>query len=67
MGLLSRLFGRPRVPITALTAPSPCPGDAGCSGAPTPAEIAGQRGWGHAPNPVGITSSISHQHRGLTL
>ncbi|WP_423825915.1 IS3 family transposase [Sandarakinorhabdus cyanobacteriorum] len=27
----------------------------------TPAEIAGQRGWGHAPNPVAITSTISHQ------
>ncbi|MCM0033483.1 MAG: IS3 family transposase [Sandarakinorhabdus limnophila] len=31
----------------------------------TPAEIAGQRGWGHAPNPVAITSTISHQSKGL--
>ena len=30
-----------------------------------PAEIAGQRGWGHAPNPVAITSTISHQSKGL--
>ena len=29
-------------------------------GGRTPAEIAGQRGWGHAPNPVAITSTISH-------
>nr|WP_188966656.1 IS3 family transposase [Neoroseomonas lacus] len=33
----------------------------------TPAEIAGQRGWGHAPNPVAITSTISHQRRGLSV
>jgi len=26
----------------------------------TPAEIAGQRGWGHAPIPVNITSTMSH-------
>ena len=29
-------------------------------GGRTPAEIAGQRGWGHAPNPVAIPSTISH-------
>jgi len=34
-------------------------------GGRTPAEISGQRGWGHAPNPVGITSTISHQSKGL--
>ncbi|WP_438363378.1 IS3 family transposase [Sandarakinorhabdus limnophila] len=34
-------------------------------GGRTPAEIAGQRGWGHAPNPVAITSTISHQSTGL--
>ena len=33
----------------------------------TPAEIAGQRGWGHAPSPVAITSTISHQCRGLSV
>jgi len=33
----------------------------------TPAEIAGQRGWGHAPIPVAITSIISHQSRGLSV
>jgi transposase InsO family protein len=33
----------------------------------TPAEIAGQRGWGHAPIPVAITSTISHQSRGLSV
>jgi putative transposase len=33
----------------------------------TPAEIAGQRGWGHAPIPVAITSTISHQSRGLAV
>ena len=33
----------------------------------TPAEIAGQRGWGHAPNPVAITSTISHQGRELAV
>ena len=27
-------------------------------GGRTPTEIAGQRGWGHAPSPVGITSTI---------
>ena len=36
-------------------------------GGRTPAEIAGQRGWGHAPNPVAITSTTSHQHRGLSV
>ena len=36
-------------------------------GGRTPAEIAGQRGWGHAPNPVAITSTISHQSKGLYL
>ena len=34
-------------------------------GGRTPAEIAGQRGWGHAPNPVAIPSTISHQSKGL--
>jgi putative transposase len=34
-------------------------------GGRTPAQIAGQRGWGHAPNPVAITSTISHQIKGL--
>jgi putative transposase len=34
-------------------------------GGRTLAEIAGQRGWGHAPNPVAITSTISHQSKGL--
>ncbi|MFN6251454.1 MAG: IS3 family transposase [Acetobacteraceae bacterium] len=33
----------------------------------TPAEIAGQRGWGHAPISVAITSTISHQSRGLAV
>ncbi|MGI9127499.1 MAG: IS3 family transposase [Roseomonas sp.] len=33
----------------------------------TPAEIAGQRGWGHAPIPVAITSTISHQSKGLSV
>jgi putative transposase len=33
----------------------------------TPAEIAGQREWGHAPIPVAITSTISHQSRGLAV
>jgi putative transposase len=33
----------------------------------TPAEIAGQWGWGHAPIPVAITSTISHQSRGLAV
>jgi putative transposase len=33
----------------------------------TPAEIAGQRGWGHAPIPVAITSTISHQSRRLSV
>ena len=36
-------------------------------GGRTPAEIAGQRVWGHAPNPVAITSTISHQTRGLSV
>ena len=34
-------------------------------GGRTPAEIAGQRGWGYAPKPVAITSTISHQSKGL--
>jgi putative transposase len=34
-------------------------------GGRTPAEIAGQRVWGHAPNPVAIPSTISHQSKGL--
>jgi putative transposase len=34
-------------------------------GGRTPAEIDGQLGWGHAPNPVAITSTISHQGKGL--
>ena len=33
----------------------------------TPAEIASQRGWGHAPIPVAITSTISHQSKGLAV
>jgi putative transposase len=32
----------------------------------TPAELAGQRGWGHALTPIATTSTISHQSRGLT-
>jgi putative transposase len=36
-------------------------------GGRTPAEIAGQRGWGHAPNPVAITSTTSHERSGLSL
>ena len=36
-------------------------------GGRTPAEIAGQRGWGHAPNPVATTSTNSHERRGLSL
>ena len=36
-------------------------------GALTPAEIAGQRGWGHASIPVAITSTISHQNGGLSV
>jgi len=36
-------------------------------GGRTPAEIAGQRGWGHAPNPDAIPSTISHQRRGLSV
>ena len=31
----------------------------------TPAEIAGQRGWGYVPSLVVITSTISHQSTGL--
>ena len=34
-------------------------------GGRTPAEIAGQRGWGHAPSPVAIRSTISHQSKRL--
>lgn len=33
----------------------------------TPAEIAGQRGWGHALNPVAITSTIRQHGRGLSV
>ena len=36
-------------------------------GGRTPAEIAGQRGWGHAPNPVAIPSTISHRRRGVPV
>jgi putative transposase len=36
-------------------------------GGRTPAQIAGQRGWGHAPNPVAIPSTISHQQGGLSV
>jgi len=36
-------------------------------GGRTPAEVAGQRGWGHAPNPVAIPSTISHQRSGLSV
>jgi putative transposase len=35
-------------------------------GGRTPAEIAGQRGWGHAPNPVAIPSTTSHERSGLS-
>ncbi len=35
-------------------------------GGKTPAEIAGQRGWGHAPNPVAITSTSSHERSRLS-
>jgi putative transposase len=31
----------------------------------TPGEIAGQQGRGHGPSPVAITSTISHQSKGL--
>jgi hypothetical protein len=34
-------------------------------GGRTPGEIAGQLGRGHAPSPVAITSTISHQSKGL--
>ena len=34
-------------------------------GGRTPAEISCQRGRGHAPNPVAMTSTISHQSKGL--
>jgi putative transposase len=36
-------------------------------GGRTPAEIAGKRVWGHTPNPFAITSTISHQTKGLYL
>jgi putative transposase len=36
-------------------------------GGRTPAEIAGQRGWGHAPNPVAIPSTTSHERGRLSL
>ncbi len=34
-------------------------------GGRTPAQIAGQRVWGHVPKPVAIPSAISHQHEGI--
>ena len=36
-------------------------------GGRTPAQIAGQRGWGHTPNPVAIPSTIRHERRGLSV
>ena len=36
-------------------------------GGRTPAEIAGQRVWGHAPNPVAVTLTISRQRKGLSV
>jgi len=36
-------------------------------GGHTPAEIAGQWGWGHAPHPIVISSIISHQHTELAI
>jgi putative transposase len=36
-------------------------------GGRTPAEIAGQRGWGHAANPVAIPSTIEQKSRGLSV
>jgi putative transposase len=36
-------------------------------GGKTPAEIAGQRGWGHAPSPVAIPSTTSHERSGLSF
>jgi putative transposase len=36
-------------------------------GARIPAQIAGQRDWGPALNPVAIPSTISHQHRRLSI
>jgi putative transposase len=36
-------------------------------GGKTPAEIANQCGWGHAPIRIGITSTISHKGHGLYL
>jgi putative transposase len=36
-------------------------------GGRTPAEIADQRGWGHAPNPVANPSTIRHQGRGVSV
>jgi putative transposase len=35
-------------------------------GGRTPAEIAGQRGWGHAPNPVAIPSTPGQKRIGLS-
>jgi putative transposase len=35
-------------------------------GGKTPAEIAGQRVWGHAPKPVAIPSASRHQEGGLS-
>jgi putative transposase len=36
-------------------------------GGKTPAEIADQWGWGHAPIPIGITSTSNHKGAGLYL
>ena len=36
-------------------------------GGRTPAEIAGKPVWGHAPKPVAIPSTLSHQKQGLYL
>ncbi len=36
-------------------------------GGKTPAEIAGQRVWGHAPRHVAITSNNHHERTGLCL
>lgn len=35
-------------------------------GGRTPAAIAGQRCWGHVPNPVAISSTIGHQPKGIS-
>ena len=36
-------------------------------GGKAPAEIAGQRAWGHAPRPVAIPSTNHHEGAGLYL